>query len=147
MRTIHLPSHRIHMRSNLVGRGLGGLFSRLFRMVTPLVKTAARAARPYAKSALKELGKTGLEVAGSTLADVASGETNIKQALRSNLKRGAQRARKTVTDGAKGALSASYDSVKKDIKRRRQMGSGIRRKTSRKKRNVKKRRPYRGIFQ
>ena len=67
------------------GSGIGSIFSKLLSYTRPLVKSALRASRPYAKKALKSLAKTGLSVVGDTVADVAAGG-NVKDAVKKNLK-------------------------------------------------------------
>ena len=122
MKTIQLPLRRMYVQRNLRGHGLGGLFSRLARMVTPLVKTAVRAARPIAKQTLKELGKQGLQVASSTLTDMVEGGVPLKEAIERNASVGMRQAKSTVTRGAKRALKASSEGIREDIKRRKQTG-------------------------
>ena len=122
MKTVQLPLRRTYVHRNLRGHGLGGLFSRLARMVTPLVKTAVRAAKPIAKQTLKELGKQGLQVASSTLSDVLEDGVPFEEAIKRNARMGIGRARNTVTRGAKRAFEASAAGIREDIKRRKQSG-------------------------
>ena len=140
MKTIQLPLRRIHMQRNMRGYGLGGLFSKLGVFIKPLLRTAVRAAKPIAKQTLKELGKQGLNVATSTLTDVISGQVPLKEAVKKNARQGAREAKATIKRGAKRALTHAHE----DIKRLRQGGSGIKRKSVVRSRQ---RKPRRGIFQ
>ena len=132
---------RIHVYPTMRGHGWGGLFSRLTSYVKPLLKSAVRAARPVARETLRELGEQGLNVATSTLSDIAEGN-NVKEALKRNVRRGATRAKSTLKTGVKRAAKQSISQVQKDIKRRKQTGKGKKKKTPPKKR----RRINRGIF-
>lgn len=147
MKILHLPMRRIHMQRNLRGHGLGGLFARLATLVKPILKTAVRSAKPYVKQTLKQLGKQGIQAASSTISDVVEG-VPLKQAAKRNAVNSLQKAKQTVTKGAKRAASASIAGVQEDIKRRRQTG-GAKQKTvaCKTKRSISKRKPNRGIFQ
>ena len=127
MQTIKLPMRRLPIHR---GAGVGGIFAKLARLVTPMVRSAAKAAKPIAKRTLKELGRQGLDTAASTLGDVIAGK-GVKRSIQENVQRGAKRARTTVTRGAKQAAKKSIKSVRKDIKRTAQSGRGRRRKTQR----------------
>ena len=146
-----MPLRRVYTHNSQRGYGLGGLFSRLGRFVTPILKNAFRAARPIARQTLKELGKQGVQVAGQTALDVLSGESP-KRAAAKNLRRAAPSAKRTLKAGVKRGAS----SVRRSINTA-QSGAGIkRRKRSRRKRKKKKalkksrrkarRRPYQSIF-
>lgn len=162
MRIIQLPPGRRHMR----GSGIGALFSKLTTLVKPLLKTAFRAAKPIATRTLKQLGKEGLNAIGGTASDVLLNNMSIQDAAKKNARSGLRRARKVAKTGAKRAFVSGVSEVRKDIKRRKQTGSGRkkrqrrrttvkrkkRRQTSvKKKKRVKRRKrknkPYRGIFQ
>lgn len=60
------------------GHGLGGIFSSIFRAVTPLLRSAAPVAKAAARSAVSEAARTGAEI----LSDVAQG-ADVKQAAKS----------------------------------------------------------------
>ena len=117
MRTVKLPLRRTYVHRNMNGHGLGGLFARLARMVTPLVKTAVRAAKPIAKQTLKELGKQGLHAASSTLTDVIEGGVPFREAVKKNAKKALPAATRTTLMGAKRAAMAGTSQLQKPIKR------------------------------
>ena len=136
-------------RRRHIGYGFGSLFSRIGRFVTPLLKSAVSAARPAVKQTLKDLGKQGLQAAGSTALDVLSGESP-KTAVKRNFQKTARGARKTLKAGMKRGASDIHQAIKA-----KQTGSGAkrRRKTASKKKKKKsnhqtrrRRLPYGGIF-
>ena len=155
MRIFRAPRRRHH-----VGYGFGNIFSSIGRFVKPLLKSAVSAARPALKRTLKDLGKEGLKAAGSTAFDVLSGEPP-KKALKKNIRRAAGGAKKTLKAGMKRGASDIHQAIK-----RKQTGSGVKRrrrivkkgkkkksnrKTKRKTRKTKhqtrrRRLPYGGIF-
>ena len=120
------------------GKGLGGIFSRVISFVKPLLKSAVTAAKPIAKESLKQLGKTGLDVAASTAADIIEGGVPIKKAVRKNVRRGMKKGKATLKDGAKNVLKTSISAIQKDIKGKAQAGKGKRRGRPRGKKNSKK---------
>ena len=124
MRTLQLPLRRMYTQRNMRGHGVGGLFARLARMVTPLVKTAVRAAKPIAKQTLKELGKQGLQVASSTLTDMVEGGIPMEEAMKKNARAGLAGAKETLKQGTKRALKVTQEQVREGIKRQKQTGSG-----------------------
>ena len=134
MKVLSLPRRRVHpMR----GHGIGGIFSRIASFVKPLLRSAVTAAKPIAKQTLKKLGKTGLQVAASTLGDVVEGGIPLKQAVKQNVKRGVKRGKSTIKAGAKKALKRSVSSVQKDINSKSQTGKGkSKKKRGRKKKNI-----------
>ena len=144
MRIIQLPSSRRHMK----GGGIGNLFSKLTTFVRPLLKTAFRAAKPIAKKTIKQIGKEGVNAASNTFSDVLVNKMGVKEAATKNMKKSVDVAKK----GMKRALSSAISEVGKDIKRKKQSGSGIKPKRKQLKQNKAKkkkikRKPYRGIFQ
>ena len=154
MRIYQLPSARPGMRphSHMRGSGIGSIFSKLLSYTRPLVKSALRASRPYAKKALKSLAKTGLSVVGDTVADVAGGDVSVKEAVKKNLKRGASDLSQSAQRGAKQILVDAAAkavnvikgraSAKKRKKSRKQTGRGFkskRKKSARKKKASKRR--------
>lgn len=68
------------------GHGLGGIFSSIFRAVTPLLKTAAPVAKAAAKTVANEAARTGVEI----LSDVAQG-ADIRQAAKSRSRKAVNR--------------------------------------------------------
>ena len=135
MRIFKVPLRRVYGQNGLRGYGLGGLFSRLGRYVTPLLKNAFRAARPIAKRTLKELGKQGIQAAGQTALDVLSGESP-KHAAAKNLRRAAPRAKGTLKAGMKRGVSSIRRSINTG-----QSGTGIRAKRRKRNRKKKKKKP------
>ena len=140
---------RAPRRRHQLGYGFGSLFSRIGQFVKPLLKSAVAAARPAVKQTLKDLGKQGLQAAGSTAFDVLSGESP-KSAVKRNIRRAAPRAKKTLKAGMKRGASEVRQAIKA-----KQTGSGAkrRRKTVKKKKKKKsgrqtgrRRLPYGGIF-
>ena len=96
MKFIKVP----HRRFAYGNGALGSLFSKMSLFLKPVLKGAAKAAAPVAKRTLKQLGRTGLDVVSNSLADVAEGK-NVKEAFKSNIKTGAQRAKKQIKKGVK----------------------------------------------
>jgi hypothetical protein len=84
MQTIKLP-RRVHY-----GQGIGGLFSRMFSFVKPLISTAVRASKPILKNVLKDAGREGLKVGAEFIGDVLNGK-NGKQSLAARSKKGLKR--------------------------------------------------------
>lgn len=142
MKILRLPMRRTHpMR----GRGLGGIFSRVLSFVKPLLKTAVTAAKPIAKQTLKKLGKTGLDVAASTAADIIEGGVPIKKAVKRNVRKGIKKGKTTLKEGATSALKTGVTAIQKDIKGQAQAGRGKKRQRGRP-RGKKNRKKNRGIF-
>ena len=149
MRIFKIPLRRVYMRNGQRGYGLGGLFSRLGRYVTPLLKTAFHAARPIARRTLKELGKQGIQAAGQTALDVLEGESprraaakNLRRVApkaRSTLKRGASSVRRAINTGQSGAGGMR-------VKRRKRNRRKKKRKTAKKSRGKSRRRRYPSLF-
>lgn len=75
------------------GHGLGGIFSSIFRAVTPLLRSAAPVAKAAARTVAKEAAKTGAAI----LTDVAQGK-RIKNAAK---KRSSQAADRLIQRGVK----------------------------------------------
>ena len=117
MRTIEIP-RKYAYGNNMRGNGIGGIFSRLIK---PLIKSAIRIGKPIAKQSLKKIGKIGLETASNVVSDMVTG-VQPKQALKQNLSRGVNSAKKEVKKGGKKTLSR----LKKHIKGRKQHGAGRR---------------------
>ena len=134
MRTIKLPLRRMFVPRNMRGHGLGGLFARLATMMRPLLQTAVRAAKPIAKQTLKELGRQGMEVVGSTLTDVIESGVPVKEAIKKNARGGVRQAAETVKRGAKRAATE----IREEIKRQKQAGGGISKRSAVGKRPPKK---------
>ena len=72
MQTVKLP------RRFQVGQGLGGLFSRVFSFVRPLIGTAIKASKPIVKNVLKRAGREGLKAGSEFIGDLLNGE-NARQ--------------------------------------------------------------------
>ena len=129
MRIIRLPRYQR-------GSGIGGIFSKLLRFVTPIMKTAIKVSKPIAKRTLKELGQQGMTAAASTLGDVISGRETVKGAVRKNAKMAMKKATNTVGANAKQI----YDSTRKEMKQKKSIkgarltGAGKKRKGRKKKR-------------
>ena len=150
MRTIKVPLR------HTTGYGLGGIFSRIGQMVTPLFKSAARAVQPLAKNTLKQLGKQGLQAVGTTISDVVQNNIPVRKAIKKNAKAGVAKAKNTLKRSARQALLGESKNKAKRIKGE-QTGQGFPffsrkrksrplRKKPRKSKGKKRRYPYRGIF-
>ena len=133
MRIIRLPRYQR-------GSGIGGIFSKLLRFVTPIMKTAIKVGKPIAKRTLKELGKQGMTVAADTLGDVMAGRETVKGAVKKNAKRAMKKASKTVGANAKQIYDSTRNELKgkKSIKGVNMSGSGKKRKGRPKKRRNKR---------
>ena len=132
MRIYQLPSAQPGVRAHghvQRGSGIGSIFSKLLSYARPLVKTALKASRPYAKKALKSLAKTGISVVGDTVADVAGGDVSVKEAVKKNLKRGVSKIGQSAQQGAKRMMVDAGFQPANVIKGKR---SAKKRKTSRK---------------
>ena len=105
---------KIPRRHSLRGAGLGRLFSRLGSFLTPLIKSGLKVAKPIARRAAKELGKTALQTASNAMVDIAAG-TDPHEAIKRNLKEGIGEAKQIAKKGAK----KTYSSVKRQVKRQR----------------------------
>ena len=132
MRILQLRDRRPHMHQQR-GAGIGSVFAKLLTYARPIVRTALKAAAPQAKRTLKSLAKTGLSVAGNSMADAIGGDLSLKQAIAKNARQGMSEAGRTVKSGAKRMLQDAGHGVVKDIKRRRvskkrktQKGKGVR---------------------
>ena len=148
MRIYQLPSAQPGVRPHSHiqrGSGIGSIFSKLLTYARPLVKSALKASRPYAKRAIKSMAKTGVSVLGNTVADVAGGDVSVKEAVKKNLKRGASEIGQSAQRGAKqmladaGLQSAKVIKGKRFAKKRKtsRKQSGKGRRNKRKKNTVK----------
>lgn len=118
MQTVKLP------RRVQYGQGLGGLFSRMFSFVKPLISTAVRASKPIVKNALKNAGREGLKVGAEFIGDVLNGK-NAKQSLAARSKKGLKRAANKARKYIKVPTTKKKDSL-------------LHRKFARKKKNKQK---------
>lgn len=57
------------------GRGIGAVFSRLFRFVTPLLKTGFSIVKPHLKSAVKNIASDVIDHTGKKIRGVLAGGT------------------------------------------------------------------------
>ena len=64
------------------GAGFGSVFSSLFRTIAPLARAGLRAVKPIAKSAMKNLAKTGMDVLGETMVDGGNPAEVLKRGLK-----------------------------------------------------------------
>ena len=162
MKVIKVPLR--HYRPVMSGNGVGALFARLGRFVTPLLKSAFRAARPVARDTLKKLGQQGLETASATVTDALTDGISLKQAAKKNIKKSIPALKKTALTGVKRAATelAQANSIKRRKRgtgthlrgagktRRKKKGKKTARTTRKKhqqKKKTKKRKiPYKGIF-
>ena len=94
MQTVKLP------RRFQVGQGLGGLFSRVFSFVRPLIGTAIKASKPMIKNVLKRAGREGLKAGSEFIGDLLNGE-NAKQSS---------------TSRSRNALKRTFSKTRNDIK-------------------------------
>lgn len=140
-----MRSIRYGQKPGTIGLGLGSLFSRLGRYVTPLLRTAVRAARPAAKRTLKKLGQQGIQAATSTLMDSVVDNIPLKEAAKNNLQKTLPKMKKTTMAGVKRV--AQQVSQGKTIKRAKAGRQVTHSQSARGKRTVnKKSHPYKGIF-
>ena len=143
MRVLQLRDRRPHTHMQK-GAGIGSIFSKLLTYARPIVRTALKAAAPQAKRTLKSLAKTGLSVAGNSVADAIGGDISLKQAIAKNARQGASDAKRTVKQGTKRMLRDAGDGVLKDIKRRRVTKRGKKLTGKGGRRRVKKRGKQKG---
>jgi hypothetical protein len=126
MQTVKLP------RRSQVGQGLGGLFSRVFSFVRPLIGTAIKASKPMIKNVLKRAGREGLKAGSEFIGDVLNGENANQPSTsrpRNALKRTFSKTRNDIKTSSMG---------KKLIQIQRQFAKAKKKKPAKKKQKKKK---------
>ena len=85
------------------GRGLGSLFSGLFRSLKPIVSMGLRAGKRILTSDLaKQVGSTALDIGKSTLKNVAADLIEGKD-THDSLNKGLETAKSTIADQIRGS--------------------------------------------
>ena len=88
----------------MIGRGIGGLFRSLVKVIRPVAGTLTKAAKPALKKLVKskivrDVGRdtlrTGVQTAVDTLNDLADGKKPSATKVKSNLKQLGQKSLKT----------------------------------------------------
>ena len=104
------------------GRGIGGLFRSLFRVIRPVAKTIAKSSMPILKKAakskiVKDLSKdalkAGAQSAIDTLNDVADGKKISTDNLTKNFKKLGKTSLKRATNTLENAILKEPPSKKK----------------------------------
>ena len=125
MLTLSLPRNQRYRVTR--GYGIGSIFSKLGSLLRPVVTSAIRSARPLAKSAVKEIGRTGLETLGNSLVDISTG-VPMNEALGSNLQQGVNevkgKVRKVLKRSVKKTVKKRQKGGGRKIRRRKQIGRG-----------------------
>ena len=73
------------------GHGLGGLFKKLFRVAVPVLRRAAPIVKRVAVRAGKSVAKRAVKAGGRVIKDVATNRSTLKDLLKQETERCAQR--------------------------------------------------------
>lgn len=100
------------------GHGIGGIFKSLFRSVIPLFRSAAPVLKKVAKTAAKEVVRTGANVVddvidGERISDALAKRGN--EAFQRTVRRGTKRIRKLLSGPASGRVQKKRARKTRDI--------------------------------
>jgi len=86
------------------GRGLGGIFSKLFNFITPIMKKTV----PYIKQGVKELGKHALQGVSEMATEIASGR-NLSEVANNQILKTTEKIKKSAANAKQVAFKGVAD--------------------------------------
>lgn len=110
------------------GRGIGGLFRSLFRVIKPVARTIAKTSIPILKKAAKsklvkkvgkDVFKTGVQSAIDTMNDVAEGKKITGNRISKNFKNLGKRSLKTASNTLQESIEPDIPKKRKYVSKRK----------------------------
>lgn len=110
------------------GRGIGSLFSGLFKALIPMGKTAVKIGKkfiknPVVKNLVKEAKNTALQT-GLHMATNILENKNVSEGVKNDINKGKQKMADTLKQVSKGAKRKQESAPKKKKKRRKKTNTG-----------------------